>query len=78
VLGPSTCLAFEVPRSVCRARSTAHSECCLQHIAVALAKLRRRVTFRSRVIPAKLNLDIYLKRCQNFSSVFRSPPDETG
>ena len=56
MLGPSTCLAIEVPGS---ARSTVHSECwLLQNIAVAaLAKLRRRVMFPSRVLPAKLDLD---------------------
>jgi hypothetical protein len=50
-------LAIEDPGSVCRARTMAQAECCLlQHIAVALVKLRRRVTFRSRVFLAKLNL----------------------
>jgi len=79
VLGPSTCLGIEVPGSVCRARSTVHSECCLlQHIAVALAKLRRRVMFRSRVLTAKFNLDTYLTHFLNFSFAFHMTPDETG
>jgi len=79
VLGPSTCLAIEVPGSVCRARSTVYSEySLLQHIAVALAKIRRRVMFRSRVLPAKLNLDTYSTHFQNFSFTFHITPDETG
>jgi hypothetical protein len=79
VLGPSTCLAVGVPGSVCRARSTVHSECCfLRHIAVALTKLRRRVMFRSRVLPAKLNLDTYSTHFQKFSFAFHITPDETG
>jgi len=79
VLGPSTCLAIEVPGSVCRARSTVYSEySLLQHIAVALAKIRRRVMFRSRVLPAKLNLDTYSTNFQNFSFTFHITPDETG
>lgn len=79
MLGPSTWLAIEVSGSVCRARSTVHSECCLlQHIAVALAKLRRHVMFRSRVLPTKLNLDTYSTHFQNFSLAFHITLDETG
>lgn len=41
MLGPSTCLAIEVPGSVCRARSTVYSEyCLLQHIAVAPSEIK--------------------------------------